>query len=91
MDTAVGVKDETGIGMTALYGQIQRSEGEICINAVRESIADDLLCAKVLDDGTIEPAFIGGNVSNVANPCTVGFIEREASREEIGRDGLRML
>ena len=88
LNAAVGVEDEAGLRLAAVYGQVQCREGEICINAVRESITNDLLCAKVLDDGTIEPALIGGDVGDVADPSAIGFIEREASCEEIGSNGM---
>lgn len=90
LDAAVGVKDEAGAWIAALYCQLQCGKGEICVNAVRESITDNLLCAEVLDDGTIEPARIGGDIGNIADPRAVGHIEREAPREEIGSDRMRM-
>ena len=65
-------------------------ERETGINAVRKSVTDDLLCAKVFDNGAIELALIGGNIGNIANPCHIGLVKGEVVRKEIGRDGMGM-
>ena len=65
-------------------------ERETGINAVRKSVTDDLLCAKVFDNGAIEPALIGGDIGNITNPCHIGLVKGEVARKEIGRDGMGM-
>ena len=49
-----------------------------------------MLCAKVFDNGAIEPALIGGDIGNIANPCHIGLVKGEVARKEIGRDGMGM-
>ena len=63
-------------------------EGEICVDAVGEGVADDLLCAKVFHNSAVEPALAGGDIGNIADPCGVWLVKGEAARKEIGRDGV---
>ena len=65
-------------------------EGEICVDAVGEGVADDLLCAKVFHNSAVEPALAGGDIGNIADPCGVWLVKGEAARKEIGRDGVRV-
>ncbi len=87
LDTAVEVDNEAVRRWTAILRAFERKAG---INAVRKSVTDDLLCAKVFDNGAIEPALIGGNIGNIANPCHIGLVKGEVARKEIGRDGMGM-
>jgi len=45
LDTAIRVEDKTLLGLTAAHSHIQNGEGKVRVNAVRESIANDLLRA----------------------------------------------
>ena len=90
LDAAVGVEDETGTRLTAPDSHIEGIKCEAGINAVRKSVTDDLLCAKIFDNGAIEPALIGGDIGNIANPCHIGLVKGEVARKEIGRDGMGM-
>ena len=90
MDATVGVEDETGVRLTTPDSHIEGIKCEAGINAVRKSVTDDLLCAKVFDNGAIEPALIGGDIGNIANPCHIGLVKGEVARKEIGRDGMGM-
>ena len=90
LDAAVGVEDETGTRLTAPDSHIEGIKREAGINAVRKSVTDDLLCAKVFDNGAIEPALIGGDIGNITNPCHIGLVKGEVARKEIGRDGMGM-
>ena len=58
-------------------------ERETGINAVRKSVTDDLLCAKVFDNGAIEPALIGGNIGNIGQPMPYWACQRR-----IGAQGM---
>ena len=57
LDTAVEVDNEAVRRWTAILRAFERKAG---INAVRKSVTDDLLCAKVFDNGAIEPALSVG-------------------------------
>lgn len=46
LDAAVGVEDEAGQRLAAPDGHAEGGESEICVDAVGEGVADDLLCAK---------------------------------------------
>ena len=91
LDAAVGVEDEAGTGLAAPDSHIESGEGKVCVDALGESIADDLLCAKVFHNGAVEPALISGDVGDVADPGGVGPVKGKTARKEIGRDGMRML
>ena len=91
LDAAVGVEDEAGVRLTAPESHIEGIESKAGINAVRKSVTDDLLCAKIFDNSAIEPALIGGDIGNITNPCHIGLVKGEVARKEIGRDGMRML
>ena len=84
------MENEAGVRLTAPDSHIEGIEREAGINAVRKSVTDDLLCAKVFDNGAIELALIGGNIGNIANPCHIGLVKGEVVRKEIGRDGMGM-
>ena len=60
LDAVVGVEDEAGVRLTAPDSHIEGIKREAGINAVRKSVTDDLLCAKVFDNGAIEPALSVG-------------------------------
>ena len=67
LDAAVRMEDEAGQRLAALDSHVEGGEGKACVDAVGEGVANDLLCAKVFYDGTIEPALIGGDVGDVAD------------------------
>ncbi len=90
LDTAVGVEDEAGMRLTVPESHIEGIESKVGINAVRKSVTDDLLCAKIFDNSAIEPALIGGDIGNITNPCHIGLVKGEVARKEIGRDGMGM-
>ena len=71
-------------------GHAEGGESEICVDAVGEGVADDLLCAKVFHNSAVEPALAGGDIGNIADPCGVWLVKGEAARKEIGRDGVRV-
>ena len=89
-DAAVGVEDEAGQRLAAPDGHAEGGESEICVDAVGEGVADDLLCAKVFHNSAVEPALAGGDIGNIADPCGVWLVKGEAARKEIGRDGVRV-
>ena len=91
LDAAVGVEEEAGAWLAAPDSHIESGEGKACVDALGESIADDLLCAKILDNSAIQPALISGDVGDVADPGGVGLVKGKTARKEIGRDGMRML
>ena len=62
LDAAVGVEDEAGQRLAAPDGHAKGGESEICVDAVGEGVADDLLCAKVFHNSAVEPALAGGDV-----------------------------
>ena len=64
LDAAVGVEDEAGQRLAAPDGHAEGGEGEICVDAVGEGVADDLLCAKVFHNSAVEPALAGGDIGN---------------------------
>ena len=86
----VGVEDEAGQRLAAPDGHAEGGESEICVDAVGEGVADDLLCAKVFHNSAVEPALAGGDIGNIADPCGVWLVKGEAARKEIGRDGVRV-
>ena len=90
LDAAVRVEDEAGIRMASADGHIKSGEGEIRVDAVREGITDDLLCAQILDSSEIEPALIGRDVGDITDPCLVGGVKRKLAHEQIRSDGVRM-
>ena len=42
-------------------GHAEGGESEICVDAVGEGVADDLLCAKVFHNSAVEPAHVLSN------------------------------
>ncbi len=48
LDAAVGVEDEAGQRLAAPDGHAEGGESEICVDAVGEGVADDLLLCKGL-------------------------------------------
>lgn len=90
LEATVGVEDEAMGWLAALGGHIQRGEGKVGVDAIGEGVADDLLGAKVFHNGAVEPALIGRDISNIADPGSVRLGEREAAREEVRRDGMGM-
>ena len=79
-----------GRGLRRRTAMQKGGEGEICVDAVGEGVADDLLCAKVFHNSAVEPALAGGDIGNIADPCGVWLVKGEAARKEIGRDGVRV-
>ena len=63
LDAAVGVEDEAGQRLAAPDGHAEGGESEICVDAVGEGVADDLLCAKVFHNSAVEPALVPFPVS----------------------------
>lgn len=91
LDAAIGVEDEAGVGMAAADGRIESGEGEIRIDAVGESIADDLPGTQIFDSSETEPALIGRYAGDIADPSLVGSVKRKLAHEQIGSDRMRML
>ena len=91
LDAAVRVEDEARLGMASADGGIESGESEICVDAVREGIADDLFGTKVFDSSEIEPALIGRDVGDIADPSLVGSVKRKLAHEQIRSNGMRML
>ena len=83
LDAAVRVEDEARIGLASADGRVESGESEIRVDALGEGIADDLLCAKVFYNGAVEPALIGRDISNIADPGLVGSVKRKLAREQI--------
>ena len=77
-------------GLRRRVAIFQCGEGKVGVDAIGEGVTDDLLCAKVFHNGAVEPALIGRDISNVADPGSVRHGEREAAREEVRRDGMGM-
>ena len=73
LDAAVGVEDEAGQRLAAPDGHAEGGESEICVDAVGEGVADDLLCAKVFHNSAVEPALAGGDIGNIADPFLIRF------------------
>ena len=90
LDAAVRVEDEAGIGMASADGRLECGEGEICVDAVRESVADDLLGTQIFDSSEIEPAFVSRDIGDIANPSLVGSIKRKLAHEQIRSNGMGM-
>lgn len=91
LDTPVRVEDEAGSRMASVDGGIESGKSEVRVNAVRESITEDLFGTKVFDGSEVEPALVGRDVGDIANPSLIGSIKRKVAHEEIGSDGMRML
>ncbi len=81
LDAAVRVEDKAGRRMASANGSIQSGEGEMSVDAIREGIADDLLCTQILDSSEIKPAFVGRDVGDIANPGLVWGVKRELAHE----------
>ena len=75
LDAAVGVEDEAGQRLAAPDGHAEGGESEICVDAVGEGVADDLLCAKVFHNSAVEPALAGGDIGNIADCALPGFVD----------------
>lgn len=88
LDAAVRVEDEARIGLASADGRVESGESEIRVDALGEGIADDLLCAKVFYNGAVEPALIGRDISNIADPGLVGSVKRKLAREQIRSEGM---
>lgn len=91
LDAAVGVEDEAGQRLAAADGHAEGGESEICVDAVGEGVADDLLCAKVFHNSAVEPALAGGDIGNIADPCGVWLVKGEAARRRLGAMGCACL
>ena len=90
LDALVRVEDEAGSWMAASDGGIESCEGKIGVDAVRESVADDLLGTKVFDSSEIEPAFVSRDIGDIANPSLVRSIKRKLAHKQIRSNGMRM-
>lgn len=88
LDASVGVEDKAGQGLAASDGHIESGKGEVGVNAVGESIADDLLRAKVLYNGQIEPALLCGDVGNITYPGEVWPVKGKAALKEVWGNGV---
>lgn len=50
---------------------------------IRHRIADDPAAVEVFEASQIEPAFIGGHVGNIADPCLVGTLDSKTWPQHI--------
>ena len=91
LDATVRVEDEAVGGTASTDGGIESGKGEICVDAVRESIADDLFGTQIFDSSEIEPALVGRDVGDVADPSLVWSVKRKLAHEQIRCDRMRML
>ena len=91
LDAAVRVEDEAFGRAVASDSHVKCGEGKVCVNAVRESVANDLFGAEVLDHGEVEPALIGGDIGNIADPGHTRQCEGEMACQEIRGNGMRMI
>ena len=90
LDAPVRVEDEAGSWMAASDGGIESGEGKIGVDAVRESVADDLLGTQIFDSSEIEPAFVSRDIGDIANPSLVRSIKRKLAHEQIWSNRMRM-
>ena len=91
LDTAVRVEDEAFGRAVASDSHVKCGEGKVCVNAVRESVANDLFGAEVLDHGEVEPALIGGDVGDIADPGHTRQCKGEMACQEVRGDRMRMI
>ena len=71
LDAAIRVEDKVVGRVSAADGGIQRSEGKVRVDAVREGIATDLPDTQIFDSSEIEPSLVGRDAGDIANP---GFV-----------------
>ena len=90
LDATVRVEDEAGSRTASADGGIESGESDICVDAVREGVANDLLGTQIFDSSEIEPSLVGRDVSDVADPSLVGSIKRKVAHEKIRCDRMRM-
>ena len=90
LDAAVRVEDQAGLRLTALDSHVQGVQCQVGIDTVGKSVANDLLCAKILHNGAIEPALVGGDVGDISAPGCVWPVKGEAAGEEVWSDGMGM-
>ena len=76
--------------MTSANGGIESGESKIGVDAVRGSIANDLLGTQIFDSSEIEPTLVGRDVGDIANPGLVGSVKRELAHEQIWSNRVRM-
>ena len=87
---AIRVEDEARIGLASVDGRVESGESKVGVDMIGEGVADDLLCAKVFHNGAIEPAFVGRDVGDIADPGFVGSVKRKLAHEQIRSDGMRV-
>jgi hypothetical protein len=52
-------------------GHVQGAEGEMPVDRIRHRPADDLARVEIEQRRQIEPAFLGANVGDIADPCLI--------------------
>ena len=72
--------------MTLEPRHAQRVDDNVTRHVLAQAPADHLAAEQVDHDGQEQPAFVGGDVCDVARPDLVGLGYAELSVEQVGRD-----
>ncbi len=91
LDTAVRVEDKTFGRAVAAYSHVKCGKGKVGVDAVRESIANDLLSTEIFDHGEVQPAFICGDVGDIADPSHARLCKGEITSQEVRGNWMGMV
>lgn len=86
LDAPVGMENQTLLRRFPAKSHVESVKSKLCINAVGEGIANNFSGAEIFDNGKIEPAFAGRNVSNIPNPSLIWLFKRKLALKQVGRD-----
>lgn len=86
LDASVAVKDQACGRTFATDSHTERGKRKVRINAIRESVSDNLLGTQIFDNGKVQPTFIGWDVGDISNPGLAGLRGVEMPHEKIRRD-----
>lgn len=82
------MKDEPLRRVAAAYRHVESFQRQGGVDALRKGIAHNFAGTQILDDGQVELAFPGGNVSDIAYPSLIWLFKEEVSLQEIGCNGM---
>ena len=88
LDAPVRVENEPSFRPLPPHCHVERIEGELRINAVRQGISNDFFQVQILDDSEIEPTLACWDVGDVAHPDAVWRIAAKVSPQQVRRDGM---
>ena len=91
LDAAIRMKDQACGRLTLGQGHAPSGQDQFGIDVLAHGPAGQSAAVKVKDARQINPAFVGGDISDVTEPDLVGGRGCRQRRQAIGGDGLVMV